>query len=290
MAFSNTCLDSGYTTLRDIPSVEVDQCTVGEVSLQLRDTVTGAPMDLTQYGIENSGGSSSSGLFTGVRVVVKELPTDNNAWYTVNATVINAATGEIKIPYTAHDVRRSGIFTAESQIWEGGVMRRIFPMFWVVNPSLSGQPAHSRQTLSIAEIRMTLRDVDPNGNKLLDELEYSREEIALSIRRCINYWNEIPPPVGTYKPTNFPYPYHLSIGAASMLYSMAVHQKLRNDLPYNAGGVTVQDTVKWVQYREMQDRLWAEWSKWVKDKKYQKNIEGAFMSLGSGYGYDRYYR
>ena len=38
MAFSNTCLDSGYTTLRDIPSVEVDQCTVGEVSLQLRDT------------------------------------------------------------------------------------------------------------------------------------------------------------------------------------------------------------------------------------------------------------
>jgi hypothetical protein len=290
MAFSNTCLDSGYTTLRDVPAVEVDQCTVGEVSLELHEPSTGQAVDLTQWGIESSSSSSSSGEFTGVRVVLKELPTDANVWYETEAIVTDASQGKIKIPYTAHDVRRSGIFTAEAQVWQDGTMRRVYPFFFGVNPSLAGQPSHSRQTLSIAEIRMTLRDVDPHGNKLLDELEYSQQEIMLAIRRCINYWNEVPPPIGTYKPTNFPFPYHLSIGVASILYSMAVHEKLRNDLPYSAGGVTVQDTVKWVQYREMQDRLHKEWADWVKAKKYQMNIEGGFMSLGSGYGYDRYYR
>lgn len=290
MAFSNTCLDSGYTTLRDVPAVEVDQCTVGEVALQLHDPATGQPVDLTQWGIENSSSSSSSGLFTGVKVVLKELPSDANVWYQTEATVVDALTGKITIPYTASDVSRSGIFTAEAQIWQDDVMRRIYPFFFGVNPSLSGSPANSRQTLSIAEIRMTLRDVDPHGNKLLDELEYSQQEIMLAIRRCVNYWNEIPPPLATYKPTNFPFSYHLSIGVAGILYSMAVHQKLRNDLPYSAGGVTVQDTVKWMQYREMQDRLDTEWKSWVKAKKYQLNIEGAYMSLGSGYGYDRYYR
>jgi hypothetical protein len=288
MAFSNTCLDSGYTSLRDIPSVEVDQCTTGSVAFNLNDPVTGQPIDLSQYGIGT--GSSSSGAFTGVRVVLKELPSSNVIWWQTDAEIENVNPAKIQIEYTSQDVRRSGVFTAEAQIWQDGTMRRIFPFFFNVNPSLSGQASQSNYVLSVAEIRMTLRDVDPHGNRLLDELEYSQEEIMLAIRRCVQYWNEKPPPVGTYTPTNFPYPYHLSIGVSSVLYSMAVHEKLRNDLPYSAGGVTVQDTVKWVQYREMQDRLWSEWRNWVKEKKYQKNIEGAFMVMGSGYGYDRYYR
>lgn len=290
MPFSNTCLDSGYQSLRDVPSVVVDQCTDGDVELVLRDPATGQTIDLTQYGITDSSSSSSSGHLTGVMIVVKELPSDNTVWWEEQALIADAAGGKLRIVYTATDVRRSGVFTAEAQIWEDGKMKRIFPFFLEVNPSLSGAPGHSNYVLSVAEIRMTLRDVDPNGNVLIDEYEYSQEEILLAIRRCVNYWNEIPPPVGTYKPTNFPYPYHLSIGVASVLYSMAVHQKLRNDLPYSAGGLTVQDTVKWTQYREMQDRLWQEWASWVKAKKIQKNIEGAFMVMGSGYAYERYSR
>jgi hypothetical protein len=289
VAFSNTCLDSGYKSLRDVPSVTVDQCTTGSVDFQLHDPFTGQPIDLTNYDIHDSA-SSSSGLFTGVRVVLKQMPSDNTPWWITDAVVTGAATGMIKIEYTAQDVRRGGVFTAEAQIWQGGLMRRIFPFFFNVNPSESGSPSDSNYVLSVAEIRMTLRDVDPHQNRLLDELEYSQQEIMLAIRRCVQYWNETPPPVGTYRATDFPYSYHLSIGVASVLYSMAVHEKLRNDLPYSAGGVTVQDTVKWSQYREMQDRLWQEWASWVKAKKYQKNIEGAFMALGSGYAYDRYYR
>lgn len=290
MAFSNTCLDSGYNSLRDVPSVEVDQCTAGEVAFQLVDPRTGQPIDLTQYGITNST-SSSSGAFTGVRVVLKELPSSNIPWWQRDdIEIVTASDGQIKIPYDAQNTRRGGVFTAEAQIWQDGTMRRIFPFFFNINPSLTGQPSDSNYVLSVAEIRMTLRDSDPYQNSLLDELEYSQEEILLSIRRCVQYWNEIPPPVGTYTPSNFPYPYHLSLGVASVLYSMAVHSKLRNNLDYSAGGVTVQDTLKWTQYREMQDRLWNEWASWVKAKKYQKNIEGGFMALGSGYAYDRYYR
>jgi hypothetical protein len=292
MSFSNTCLDSGYTSVRDIPGLDVDQCTDGDVEFLLRNPSSGQPINLTDYDITDSSSSSSSGNLTGVMIVLKELPSDNNAWYEEQALIVDAAAGKIRIAYTAHDVRRAGIFTGEAQIWQDGLMKRIFPFFFNVNPSLSGSAGDSLHVLSVAEIRMTLRDTDPEANTLLDELEYKQEEIMLAIRRCIQYWNEVPPPIGTYKPTNFPFPYHLSIGVASILYGMATHLKLRNDLDYSAGGVTVKDTMDWPSYREMQDRLWQQWTDWVKATKYRMNIEGAFKVLGSGYGYGygRYYR
>ncbi len=283
MPFATTCVDAGFQTLRDVPEVTVDQCTAGSFQLVLRDP-TGAPIDLTQWGIYAASSSSSGAEFTGVRMVVKELQSDATDWATVNAAVIDAANGLVEVDYDDVPLtRRCGVFIAEMQAIEDGVRKKIYPFYYIVNPSLSGDPAHDNQALSIAEIRMSMRDVDPQSTFLIDELDFKTNEIALMIRRCVDYWNETPPPVGIFKATNFPYRFHLSIGVIGQLHRRASIAKMRNNLDYAAGGITVADTIKWKQYAELGDKFWDQWTQWVKDKKYQINIEGGFGQLNSGY-------
>ena len=290
MPFANDCVDQGYRSLRDVKSIEVDQDTTGDAAFTVIDPRTGAALDLTAYGITDSSSSSSSAPFTGVKVTVKELPEDAQLWADIYADIEDASEGKISVPYDDQVTRRAGIFTAQIEVWEDGAMRRFIPIFFIVNPSVTHDSADRGMTLSIAEIRMTIRDTDSEGNQLLEQLEFTRNEIALSIRRCIDYWNEIPPPVAYYKPTNFPWRYHLSLGAAAVLHQMAANHKMRNDLPYSAGGVTVQDTIKFQQYMEFYQRYWEQWVNWVKDKKYQINISGGFQVLSSGYSRSGYHR
>lgn len=286
MAFSNDCLDSGYQTLRDVRNLALDQKTEGELSFTLYDPHTGAPLDLSDY----DPGSSSSGLFTGVRLTIKEMSSDSAVWDSENLEVIDAEAGALKLAYDVTFSRRAGIFTGQIELWLDDVMQRVIPYFVTINPNLRADPADAGLSLSVAEIRMALRDVDPEANYLLDELDFSDQEIALSIRRCVDYWNETPPPVSVYKATTFPWRYHLSLGAAAILHQMAANQKMRNDLPYQAGGLTVQDTIKFKQYLEFHARYWKEWADWVKNKKYQLNIDGGFAVLQSGYARDHFYR
>lgn len=286
MSFANDCLEGGYTSLRDIPSVDTDQCTVGTVEMQLRNPRTGEPVDLTQYGIYT--GSSSSCNLDGVKVVLKEMPYDRNKWAETCALVINAELGEIEIEYDEEVTRRAGIFTAEAQVWSDERMRKVFPLFFIVNPSLESDISLN-QTLSIAEIRMTMRDTDPEGNYLIDALEFSQQEIALCIRRCIDYWNEAPPPVAYYKATNFPWRYHLSLGVVAELYFMSMHGKMRNELPATAGGVSYQLDIKWKNYQVLATEMQKRWERWVRDKKYEINVMGTFQTLG-GYYSTGYYR
>jgi len=296
MPFNQTCVGAGYSNLRDVPEVPIDQCAVGTARLILR-WPNGSVIDLTQFDIvESSSASSSSALVDGVQIVVKEMPADNVAWATEDADIISASEGVIEFDYSPTNKlsRRAGIFTAEAQIIQDGLLRKTYPFFLVVNPSLTGQQQDSNQMLSVAEIRMSIRDVDPESNFLLDELDFKTNEIALMIRRAVDYWNETPPPVAYYKATNFPYRYHLSLGVIGALHNMASIHKMRNNLDYTAGGVTVQDTAKWKQYAEIGARLWDEYRQWVKHMKYQINIEGGYMQLGSGYSrgyfYAGYYR
>lgn len=283
MPFANDCVDQGYRSLRDIASVEVDQGTSGESSFTIIDPRTGTALDLTEYSITDSSSSSSSAPFTGVKVTLKEMPEDASLWGTIYAEIVSASEGTINIPYDDQITPRAGIFTAQIEIWEAGEMRRIIPIFYIINPSVAHDAADRGLTLSIAEIRMTIRDTDPEGNFLLEQLDFTRNEIALCIRRCVDYWNETLPPVTIYKSTNFPWRYHLSKGVAALLHQMAANHKMRNDLPYKAGGITVQDTIKFKQYLDFYKLYWDEWAKWVKDKKIQINIDGGFQALSSGY-------
>jgi len=286
VAFSNDCLDSGYQTLRDVHNLTLDQKTEGELSFTLYDPRTGAAMDLSDY----NSASSSSGNFTGVKLTIKEMPSDSAVWGSENLEIIDAPAGALKLAYDTTFSRRAGIFTGQVELWLDGVMQRVIPYFVTINPNLLADSANAGLSLSVVEIRMALRDVDPEANFLLDEQDFSDQEIALAIRRCVDYWNETPPPVSVYKATTFPWRYHLSLGAAAVLHQMVANHKMRNDLPYAAGGLTVHDTSEYKAYLEFHAKYWKEWADWVKTKKYQLNIDGAFAVLQSGYASGYYSR
>jgi hypothetical protein len=286
VAFANDCLESGYQTLRDVRNLTLDQKTAGELIFVLYDPRTGAPIDLTEY----DSSSSSSGNFTGVKLAIKESPSENQIWDTEDLEVVDGPAGQLKLTYDVTFTRRAGIFTGQIELWEDEIMQRVIPYFVTINPNLKADSSQRGLSLSVAEIRMAIRDVDPEANYLLDELDFSDQEIALAVRRCVDYWNEVPPPVSVYTATNFPWRYHLSLGAAAILHNMAANQKMRNDLPYKAGGLTVQDTIKYKQYLEFHERYWKQWMDWVRAKKYQINIDTAYSSLQSGYAYDYFYR
>ena len=290
MPFNQICVDAGYSTLRDVPEVTIDQCATGEARLTLR-WPNGQPIDLTQYGIYNSSSlSSSSPMADGVLINVKEMPNSSRLWAQEEATIIDAVNGVVSFEYDPTAMtRRAGIFTADAQIFENGLMRKLYPFFLIVNPAMTGASGDSNQMLSIAEIRMTMRDTDPESNFLLDELDFTTNEIALMIRRAVDYWNEVPPPLSVYTSSNFPWRYHLSRGVVGLLHQMAAMYKMRNNLDYSAGGVTVADTIKWQQYENIGTRMWDEYRKWVRDKKYEINIQGGYMTLGSGYDRTYYY-
>jgi hypothetical protein len=286
VAFANDCVESGYTNLRDVQNLTLDQKTEGELEFILHDPRTGTPIDLTSY----ASSSSSPTAFTGVKLTLKEMPEDCQQWATQDLDVVDATAGTLSLTYDENFTRRAGIFTAQVELWDGGIMRRVIPYFVTMNPNLLGDPQDRGLALSVAEIRMTIRDTDPQQNTLLEDFDFSDQEIALAVRRCVDYWNEVPPDVAFFKATNFPWRYHLSLGAAAVLHQMAANQKMRNDLPYQAGGLTVQDTIKFQQYLDFYKNYWGQWAEWVKRRKYAINVNGAYMSLNSGYAYDFFYR
>jgi hypothetical protein len=62
------------------------------------------------------------------------------------------------------------------------------------------------------------------------------------------------------------------------LWYMRVH------LPYQAGGLSIDDKNKAEVYWQTSQQLLQEWKQWVQFTKVRMNAEGAYMSQGSSYG------
>lgn len=134
------------------------------------------------------------------------------------------------------------------------------------------------QYLTEVTIRLWMRDNDPEANKLLDDYEFSPEELRLAMTLCQDYWNETPPFLSPMDYTQSPFRFHLLQGAVSQLLFMAAHRFRRNSLPYSAGGVSVQDQEKEKAYEAAGDRLWQQYRDWVARVKLALNV-------GQGWGY-----
>ena len=59
--------------------------------------------------------------------------------------------------------------------------------------------------VSEMDIRIVLRDKDPEANKLLGDFEWSHEEIRTAMTLAVDRFNETPPQVGHYTIRNFPW-------------------------------------------------------------------------------------
>ncbi len=121
------------------------------------------------------------------------------------------------------------------------------------------------------EVRIFLRDKDPSANILLDDYEFTPEEIRTAMNITVDRWNDTPPDIYRMDYDKFPYRSILLLGVASNLLSMAAHRYRRNSLAINAGGTSVNDQAKAGEYDQAAARLRDEYLHAIRTKKRELN-------------------
>jgi hypothetical protein len=187
-------------------------------------------------------------------------------------TIVDRATGSISIEFAPADVLLTGIWLGELTVYNSSAEAiKRFRCYVEVEGSLSSTQTDT--PLTIAEIRMAMRDKCADDNFLLDKMEFSNAEIMACIRRPIDWWNETAPPgFNTYSYTTFPYRYHWLDGTIGELLRMASYNLTRNRLPISAGGLQSDDKARSDVYLQLGNALIAEWRKWAVAKMRQLNV------------------
>jgi hypothetical protein len=142
-----------------------------------------------------------------------------------------------------------------------------------------------RDPLSIAELRLELRDQCAGQNELLDRLEFTDEQVAWAIRKPVDEFNATNQPRTTYTVSTFPGAWRAmwAMGSVGYLLRVASIGRDRDGLQYSAGGVTIDDK-NFAYVSRLSQQLLDDWRRWVVMKKVEINVDGAWGSLGSDYG------
>ena len=133
--------------------------------------------------------------------------------------------------------------------------------------------------LTDLDIRIWLRDNDPAANLLLDDLEFTSEEIRTAMTLAVDYWNDQPPNLGCIDVNKFPWRSQLLTATAANLLFIAANRFRRNSLKYQAGGAAIADQEKFAEYDAAGARLWADYKAWVTQHKRSMNAEMGYAIL-----------
>ena len=135
--------------------------------------------------------------------------------------------------------------------------------------------------ITVAEMRMVLRDVSPSYNTLIDDLEFSDSELAFAITRPIDEWNEYPVVIRTFTPATFPWrEMWRKITAAYLLETAAVYY-MRNSLNYSAGGMGASDKERAAEYKAIAQEYKAAWKEFMTRRKVEDNANQCYGTVGS---------
>lgn len=214
------------------------------------------------------------------------------------ATVVDAENGKVAVDFLPEDTTRPGVYFGEFALIEcdpdltdnpTGDSTVVFSnkLYVIVGRNLwnhrmgcvapHGPP-------SIAEVRLHLRDTTSDESYLLDNVAFSDEEIAMAIYMPVQYWNEIPPPIGVFNTTNFPYRLHWLMAICGYLFLTVAEQQRRNNFAYSAGGVQINDQNREPNYEQAAERRLTDWKDFVRRKKAEINLSNAYGGIGSPYG------
>ena len=138
------------------------------------------------------------------------------------------------------------------------------------------------------DMRMFLRDF-PENNILLDDVQFTSDELDRAISFALDEFNGTPP-LTTINTENIPR-YLLMLGAAAWLMKSESFLQIRNQATYQDGDIApigIDD--KHQLYVAFSERLKAEWKDSVRLYKQALNMESAYGSVSSGYrNVGRYY-
>jgi hypothetical protein len=299
MPFADICLGDRESCPNEWPVLSFTQDAFSEYTVTVRDA-QGRAIPLDEYS---------------VCLVAKDAFGTNQLYLNAEG-IVDSDEGTASFAVPCSDLTRSGLFLGELVLFipslEGEVsssseegtaatafcstdVRYRLPCYVEVIPNLANNAywATCSGPLTIAEIRLAIRDKCVEDNFLLDNVEFSDTEIAWAIRRPVEFWNEQPPPLRPcYTPANFPYRYNWTVGVIGELLRIAGPHYERNRLRYSAGGLSVDDKDKASFYINLGDRYIQEYRDWVLRKKYSINVGSAFgstdiASYGNGRIHDR---
>lgn len=195
--------------------------------------------------------------------------------------VVDGPEGLVEVSFSCSDFYKwPGMYLAEFALFDGDCKQVSMLRYLEVSPGLTYT---NNGAITIAEIRLALRDYCPEANTLLDDYEFKDVEIAFCIRRPIDLWNETTPNVDTYTPATFPWREHWMIGTIGYLLRISAHHYRRNNLTYSAAGVSVNDKDKFNQYDNVAELRIREYKEWMMRKKMELNIAKGFGTFGSPY-------
>ncbi len=141
--------------------------------------------------------------------------------------------------------------------------------------------------ISSEDIRLWLRD-HPEKNVLLDDVEFDTPEIEAAIKFTVADFNETPP-FTAYAAETFPFVAMLANGVAWWLYRGESVRQTRNHLPYNTGGVQVDDQNKGPEYAQLASLFQDKYETAKRQIKNHINLEQGWGNVLSEYAVWRYY-
>lgn len=203
-----------------------------------------------------------------------------------DARVEDASRGIFSVTFDQDDFRRGGkgipgVYLAELVVRDDQDRRRVSEFRYLqVAPTLEWT---SHGPITIPEIRMAILDYECS-NTLLDDVEFTNAEIMFAIRRPIDRWNETTPNLILYTPATFPWREHWMICTVGYLMRSAAQKYRRNNLTYQAAGLSVSDLDKFNEYEKVAALRVEEFDVWMRNKKIEINVSQGYGMLGSAYG------
>lgn len=283
---------NGQPVMGRMRAITINQGQCAKIEWQLHDK-DGNPVDLTPAGFSND--TPPNNPYTVVMRIKEQIALGEDVGpVSLVADVVDATKGKVEVQLTAGLVKYAGIYYAEVALVTVPPNDTVKPcvifsnMFSLIIARSTFNTDQVGGPPSIAEIRLHLRDSSPAESFLLDRVMFDDAEIALAITRPIQYWNEIPPPIGVYTTQSFPFRYHWLEGICANLFFMVAEQYRRNQLAYSAAGINIDDQNKEANYEQAGQQRWQAYREWVRMQKASINLEGGYGELGSTYQYGAY--
>jgi hypothetical protein len=191
------------------------------------------------------------------------------------ATVVNAAGGVVQADWP-DACQRPGIYRLNWGVrnslgqlvaFDTGIASVERTLFGTPQPGDLGEGP-----ITLQEMRMRLMDSSRNENTLLDDVEFSDEQILLALAEPIRLWNETPPAVCYFTSRDFPFHSAWATGALAKLYELAAAHYRRNFLQTVGGGVQIADKAKERDYMQEALRCKQEYESWMANKKVELNM------------------
>lgn len=206
--------------------------------------------------------------------------------FSVEGTIVDHENGKVLFHLTEKNTKNVGVFIAEVMLYRGDLLLKRWPLYICIEPSLASSLGNSRRTrggLTLPEIRLCLRDINKDYSEVLDEVEFKDAEILMAIQMPVDCWNDSLPyePALVYNYTNFPYRHEWMRATCGFLLEMAAHWYRRNDIPLQAGGMTVQDRAKHQTYEPKSQELLEHYRAWARQRKVAESMRFGWSNVGS---------